>query len=251
MSIALAIFAKTPGLSPVKTRLAEDIGKKSAEEFYKLSVKAVEEMAHTITKSSKQSITPYWALAEKEALTLNRWQNFNTMWTGGGDLGQRLHNIYSGVLQKHDFVALIGTDSPQLESTNIVHILDNLDDKPNSCTIGPAVDGGFYLFASNADIPEHIWKSTTYSVKTTMKELERNLWVENIHSIKVTERDDVDNAIDLFRLTKELNESKKLSTSQLNLLNWCKSSNFSHSPNCGNNVASKKILLKSISNHSL
>jgi len=45
MSGALAIFAKTKSLSPVKTRLAADIGKPLAEAFYSLSVEAVAEVA--------------------------------------------------------------------------------------------------------------------------------------------------------------------------------------------------------------
>jgi glycosyltransferase A (GT-A) superfamily protein (DUF2064 family) len=42
---ALAIFVKTPGLSPVKTRLAEGIGQARAEAFYRLAVDAVAEVA--------------------------------------------------------------------------------------------------------------------------------------------------------------------------------------------------------------
>jgi len=40
MSVGLAIFAKTPGLSPVKTRLAASIGDEKACEFYQYSVAA-------------------------------------------------------------------------------------------------------------------------------------------------------------------------------------------------------------------
>jgi len=37
---AIAIFAKTPGLSPVKTRLAKSLGQVAAENAYRLSVAA-------------------------------------------------------------------------------------------------------------------------------------------------------------------------------------------------------------------
>ena len=42
MATALAIFVKTPELSPVKTRLAKDIGKESAIRLYKSFVDIIE-----------------------------------------------------------------------------------------------------------------------------------------------------------------------------------------------------------------
>ena len=36
------VFVKTPGLSPLKTRLAKGIGKENAESFFKDSVKQTE-----------------------------------------------------------------------------------------------------------------------------------------------------------------------------------------------------------------
>ncbi len=48
MSAAIAIFVKTPGLSPVKTRLAATIGEEKAKEFYLLSLKAVEKTVKTV-----------------------------------------------------------------------------------------------------------------------------------------------------------------------------------------------------------
>ena len=43
--VGLGIFAKTAALSPVKTRLAASIGKAEAEQFYHLSVLAIEQLA--------------------------------------------------------------------------------------------------------------------------------------------------------------------------------------------------------------
>ena len=48
MSIALAIFVKTPSLSPVKTRLAQSIGEDKAIAFYMLCLEAIKETAKQI-----------------------------------------------------------------------------------------------------------------------------------------------------------------------------------------------------------
>ena len=40
---AIVCMVKTPGFSPVKTRLSQDIGSAKAEEFFVLAVKAIEQ----------------------------------------------------------------------------------------------------------------------------------------------------------------------------------------------------------------
>jgi hypothetical protein len=40
-SVAIAVWVKTPGFTPAKTRLARDIGTPAAEAFYRLAVDVV------------------------------------------------------------------------------------------------------------------------------------------------------------------------------------------------------------------
>ncbi|WP_227762121.1 TIGR04282 family arsenosugar biosynthesis glycosyltransferase [Zhaonella formicivorans] len=60
-----------------------------------------------------------------------------------GDLGQRLDDACRQVLQNHDRLAVIGTDTPDITSDTILRVFKELD----SCDIvlGPALDGGYYL----------------------------------------------------------------------------------------------------------
>ena len=60
MSGAIAIFVKTPGLSPVKTRLAVKLGQKVAEEFHLTSAQAVAETVQTACK--QDDIQGYYAI---------------------------------------------------------------------------------------------------------------------------------------------------------------------------------------------
>ena len=75
-------------------------------------------------EQSQNKIIPYWALAEEEAVNLKKWQNFNPIWTGNGDLGLRLHNIYNHLQKKYEYVILIGTDSPQITPEIIINSID-------------------------------------------------------------------------------------------------------------------------------
>ena len=114
---AIAIFVKTPGLSPIKTRLGRIIGTSAAEEFYTLSVEATHEVsAEAMSRASSVSLdlNAYWAIAEPTGASHHMWHQFGNIFQGNGGLGERLYNVYSELLRKRDFVILIGADCPQM-----------------------------------------------------------------------------------------------------------------------------------------
>jgi uncharacterized protein len=200
MTTALAIFVKTPELSPVKTRLAKDIGKESAIRLYESFIDIIEKKIKYLTKD-KAHIIPYFAIAEKEGLSNHRWQAFDKIHTGNGDLGERLHNVYSSLLKRHDEVVIIGSDSPQISSKIITKAVISIK-KNNNFVIGPAKDGGFYLFAGNKEIPKELWMDVVYSKDTTMTDLVEKL--EPISKIEFLETlVDIDQLDDLIFLLKE------------------------------------------------
>ena len=112
---AIAIFVKTPGLSPIKTRLASSIGVSAAERFHLLSAKAIESVVLDAFRAEPACI-PYWAVAEKEAVHTPYWKSFQTIWQGEGSLGERLACVYDELIQQHSFVIFIGADSPHITS---------------------------------------------------------------------------------------------------------------------------------------
>ena len=198
MTGALAIFAKTPGLSPVKTRLAAEIGTKKAKEFYMYSVKCAEELALEVAHESSDNLIPYWAIGEQNGVNDPLWANLNRLWTGTGDLGQRLDHVYSVLLQQHDHVILIGTDSPQLQPSTILDAHKYLSTK-NGSIIGPADDGGYYLFGGHVSLPHELWTSVPYSVSNTCAVFSQRLASHG--GIKMLTPDfDVDDNDDFLRL---------------------------------------------------
>ena len=131
---AIAVFVKTPGLSPVKTRLAATIGTAAAEEFYQLCTEAIQE---TLTTASEtMDIVPFWAVGEEAGLSHPLWQGFASIYTGQGDLGERQHHIYQTLLAKYPQVILIGADSPQLTTTHLKKAIESLDS--HNFALGPA-----------------------------------------------------------------------------------------------------------------
>ena len=227
-SCAIGIFAKTPELSAAKTRLAKTIGQPLANTFYQHSVAATAELICHLQSESAFTIKPFWALAEKAATQLPQWQTYHSefktvftpIWTGDGNLGERLHSVYQRLLAQHDFVLLMGTDSPQLTPQLLENTLLLLQEQQNNCVIGPALDGGFYLIAAARPLGTDIWLPVQYSNKDTLVQLSNNLNKQTIKQSLLTVQNDVDTFDDLLNLQRTLSSCNGLLPKQKILLTW-------------------------------
>ena len=219
---AIAVFVKTPGLSPVKTRLAKDIGDDLAQEFY-LKSKCCTEW--TVSKACQMdvSVQPYWAVAESSGASASFWKNWQVIFQGNGGLGKRLSSVYTDLLDKHQYAILTGADSPQLKHSVFLRVAMTLSQAAKSNTplfvIGRADDGGFYLFGGTKRIPEYEWETVPYSCKETADSLIKNLRSHG-DVIEVPKELDVDTVDDLIKLKNQFKERTDLNDIQQDLLEW-------------------------------
>ncbi len=168
--IALVSFAKNPKNENYKTRLFSDIKcTKSVEKIYELLLKITNE---TLYQSMVQlpQVKSYWAInSEAKDLPIYFSDQIELIPQGTGSLGERLHQVYSGLKKSHQKVIIIGSDLPFL-STEL--ILDTIHKLENFQTvIGPSPDGGFYLFASQTEFSSTFWTNVSYSQNSTLKQL--------------------------------------------------------------------------------
>lgn len=170
---AVAIFVKTPGYSPVKTRLAQRIGKERAESLYLQSVAATGDIC--LAASGSAALIPYFAVAEDEAQNHLLWQAFPICLQGSGGLGERLGRVYNRLLASHPYVILIGADAPQMPPHVLVDCDARLRTGSFPFVLGPSSDGGFYLFGGREPLPLEVWTNVTYSTETTADEFVREL----------------------------------------------------------------------------
>ncbi len=228
MKIAVAIFAKTIGLSCVKTRLAADIGVELAEAFYTLSISCVYEMMSLAVEACDHHVSPHWVLAEKDGPKQFASGGFPAIWTGDGDLGTRLANVSEHLSSTFDGVIMIGTDSPQLGYPRMVDAVTSLAGYSDSCIAGPAIDGGFYLFGARQPISRKDWESVTYSSDSTLSELVGKIETQGREVKFLPTEQDVDVVDDLSRLKKTLSNIQPAhGSSQARLLQWlCEHSDF-------------------------
>lgn len=219
---ALAIFVKTPGLSPIKTRLSASLGISNAHRFYHLALTAVIAMIQKI-KSEIPHIQIYFAVSEKEGLSSPLWSDFPTLWQGpGNSLGEKLSFVYDKILEKHSFACFMGADSPHLSFMQIYKaILVTEAFKDTNFVLGETEDGGFYFFGGGLPILNSHWLKINYSCSTTSAELKAEF--KRIASIRqLQESFDIDTVEDLKKYQQESFPMFNLLNEQLEIIHWAR-----------------------------
>jgi glycosyltransferase A (GT-A) superfamily protein (DUF2064 family) len=198
MSGGLAIFVKTPGLSPIKTRLAATRGAAFAEHWHRLAAATVASVVQQFVERSGWQA--YWAVAEPEGL--GRWSGFPCLLQPEGALGARMAGIHAELLNRHRCAVLIGADSPQLCAAHLKAAERALVDDCDH-VLGPAKDGGFWLLGSRLPIDAGIWSSVRYSQPDTGQHMQQAL-AEQARCRLLDRLRDVDSETDLAPLHADL-----------------------------------------------
>ncbi|NEZ05149.1 DUF2064 domain-containing protein [Wenzhouxiangella sp. XN201] len=207
---AIAIFVKTPGRSPVKTRLARTIGPGRAESLYRRCAAAVAEVAGIAAEHV------YWALAEQPGDVASEWPGLAHLEQGQGSLGERMHRVFSELVTRHGSGFLLGADTPQLDPAELVRAAAWLDtDRPRH-VIGPARDGGFWSIGGNHVTAMQQWTRVPYSRVDTLFEFRRSLGNES-EWLELTNLTDLDTQEDMERVATELRSLNQPLPSQIAL----------------------------------
>lgn len=156
-AIAAAVFVKTPGRSPVKTRLAATLGQAAAERLHRAGADAVA----AVLQAAGPTLQPLFAVAEPDGF--GEWPRLPCIAQGEGGLGERLHRVQASLLRDHHGVLLLGADSPQLEVVQLHAARDWLHSPGPRIVFGAAADGGFWILGANMAIEAEVWTGIDYS----------------------------------------------------------------------------------------
>lgn len=165
MTHGIAIFVKTPGLSPIKTRLAASAGAERALAIYRASIECVR--ASVDLACRQVDLTAYWAVAEPQGS--EHWSGWPCLLQPDGALGTRMASIHAQLRARHDSALLLGADVPGISAELIADACRALDGAP-ARVIAPASDGGFVLFGANADLGADSWDQPNYGAAATAEE---------------------------------------------------------------------------------
>ena len=163
---AIALFVKTPGLSPIKTRLAVKLGTDRAEQFHWQAARATAAVINETGRLGR--VQGYYAVAEELAAANEIWRDMPCLWQGDGGLGERMRYVYEYLLQNHEFAVLVGADIPQMTVADLHQASNWLEhDEQARFSFGPSLDGGFWLFGGNFPLPGKLWTDVEYSTPET------------------------------------------------------------------------------------
>lgn len=193
---ALIIFTRNPELGKCKTRLAKTIGNESALEIYKHLLKHTAETAKNV---SVDRYVFYSEAIQKEDI----WNSdfFKKKLQEGSDLGQRMENAFSELFQLgYEKVLIIGSDLLDLNAEIISEGFQKLN--KNDYVLGPAEDGGYYLFGMKQLHPK-VFKNKAWGTESVCKDTLDDLQNEDVHLLEIL------NDIDTFEDIQGIESLKK------------------------------------------
>jgi len=162
MNGGVAIFVKTPGFSPVKTRLAAGLGHAEAARWHRLAATAVASVAAELP-----GLAAYWAIAEPHPEAHDAWSGLPRLEQGEGPLGKRMGRVHAELLARHDFALLLGADTPQLDTTDLRDAMEWLAADSPRMVMGRARDGGFWLLGGNRQPDAAAWTQSPCGQRDT------------------------------------------------------------------------------------
>ena len=141
----ILLFVRYPEIGRVKTRLETHLDQDKILSLYRYFV---EDILSTLHRSDYPVSVCYWPPEKGE--DMQAWLGSSLAYCPqkGEDIGQRMQNAFADAFAKGvDQAILLGSDFPDLDSVILDQAFHALSD--NDVTLGPAVDGGYYLIGFN------------------------------------------------------------------------------------------------------
>ena len=184
----LLIFTRNPQLGKVKKRLAADIGDTSALKVYKFLLQHTFEVAKDLAVEKciyYSEEIPQEDLWDKEI--------FQKKLQRGNGLGERMENAFSESFEAgYEKVVIIGSDLFDLQEEDLKKAFLALD--TTNYVLGPASDGGYYLFGMKS-LNSRVFRDKIWGSNTVLQETLQDLKNEQLTMLEV--RNDIDYVQDL------------------------------------------------------
>ena len=151
----LLVFSKYPVAGKAKTRLIPALGAKVAAQLHRRMAENSIDMARKwkLNNSRNRHITIHYTGTNEKNFRSWLGPDLDYQEQPQGDLGQRMSSAVATEFSNGvNHVIGIGTDVPTLSPDLLRQADKNLKD--HDLTIGPAIDGGYYLIGMKRFIPE-------------------------------------------------------------------------------------------------
>lgn len=179
----LMIFTRNPELGKCKTRLAATVGDQVALDIYTFLLE------HTVQITKGLNVTKEVHYSQNKNDN-DLWEAaiYNKMEQSGSDLGKRMEYAFAAGFEKgYQNIIIIGSDMYDLNQIDLEHAFTTL--KTHDYVIGPAEDGGYYLFGMKS-LNSQVFKNKIWGTDSVLKDTLEDLKKENIKLLEV--RNDID-----------------------------------------------------------
>jgi len=175
---SILLFVRYPEKGRVKTRLETHLNQ---DEILRLYQCFVEDILDTLHKTGYPVVVCFLPAEKKSQMQAWLGPASACVPQTGADLGERMGNAFVHAFTAEtapvDKAVLLGSDFPDLDPEIIHQAFDSLSNK--DMTLGPAVDGGYYLIGFNRhtffkEVFEGISWGTGQVFKETMKKSEQS-----------------------------------------------------------------------------
>lgn len=190
------VFVKSPLPGRVKTRLGKDIGTRNAAQLYK---KMLYQFLEKLSQNNK-CMLELWCYPDTKHPFLRKCaRDFNLVLKrqSGDDLGSKMNNAIRQSLKNYKQCVLVGSDIPDIDSTDIHQARQYLRDE-DGVVILPTQDGGYGLIAMNTYLPI-LFRNMKWSTPVVMKHTLQRAKKNNIKYHLLAEKMDIDTKADWRR----------------------------------------------------
>ena len=200
------VFARTPVLGTVKTRLAASVGDSRALEVYQVLAAHV---LHAICLADRTfTVTvAYTPDSDDSREGMASWLRSiscrpdRLQAQTAGDLGARMQAAIAAALARAHNAIVVGTDCPSVTAKTVEDTIEALRAHP--CVLGPALDGGYYLIATTrADLP--VFQQMQWSTENVFAQTLARLSAERIPVATLAPERDVDTIEDWDAISPRL-----------------------------------------------
>ena len=198
MTDTLIVFLRRPIKGKVKSRLAKSLGEDKALDIYRWLL----EITHNSILNLDVEGQLYFDSNENEK---PNWSDqYSSKLQNGPDLGEKMFNAFSDVLDGSSKVVMIGSDCPEMNENLLKLAFDALDDK--EVVLGPARDGGVYLIGMKGN-SQSLLSNIPWETERVFETLLENVGREDAAILPI--KRDIDHEEDFREFEKEFEEFRK------------------------------------------
>ncbi|MFN9175458.1 MAG: TIGR04282 family arsenosugar biosynthesis glycosyltransferase [Synechocystis sp.] len=172
----LLIFTRFPIPGQTKTRLIPALGKDGAANLQRHLTEHIVELAHQVSLVYPIAVTIVYTGGTEAQMQQWLGTGFDYAEQSSGDLGDRLQATFQMAFsQGSERVVVIGIDCPFITEELLQMAFRVLAD--HDVAIGPALDGGYYLFGLNSPNPSYFQQihwSTSQVYAQTLAKIQQN-----------------------------------------------------------------------------